>query len=369
MYTNLLEAMFLSSTWGNNIKVSVFGESHSEAIGVSLDSIEPGIELDMEEIYREMSRRAPGKNPMSTSRQEKDMPRIVSGLFNGRTTGTPICAIIENTNTRSQDYECTKNLMRPGHADYTGFVRYNGYNDYRGGGHFSGRLTAPIVFAGAVCKQILKKSGIEIGSHVMQVYDVHDKPFDFTSVSSEQLKNLSYMEIPLLDKSKEDDVKQRILDAKSELDSVGGVIECAVVGLYSGIGDPMFDSVESVISHMLFSVPAVKGIEFGSGFSFASMYGSQANDSFYYDGDTVKTKTNHNGGINGGITNGMPVVFRTVIKPTPSIAKKQQTIDISTATDSEIEIHGRHDPCIVLRAVPVIEAATAIAVYDMIKGA
>ena len=359
----------LSSTWGNNIKISVFGESHSDAIGVTIDGLQPGIELDLNEISFEMSRRAPGKNRMSTPRQEKDIPEIVSGFFNGKTTGTPLCALIKNTNTRSQDYEKTKNLLRPGHADFTGLVKYNGFNDYRGGGHFSGRLTAPIVFAGAVCKQILEKQGIRIGAHISQIENVCDKSFDFTNISEEIIDILKSKEFPFIDETKVNVAKERILAAKDDLDSVGGIIECAVVGLYSGIGNPMFDSVESVLSHLLFSVPAVKGVEFGSGFSFASMRGSEANDSFYYEGDAIKTRTNNNGGINGGITNGMPVVFRVAIKPTPSISKKQQTADIANKCNAEIEIEGRHDPCIVQRAVPVIEAVAAIAVYDLLKGA
>ena len=359
----------MSSTWGNNIKISVFGESHSDAIGVSIDGLEAGIDLNMDEIAFEMFRRAPGNNEISTSRKETDVPDIVSGFFNGKTTGTPLCAFIKNSNTRSQDYEKTKNLIRPGHADFTGFVRYNGFNDYRGGGHFSGRLTAPIVFAGAVCKQILEKKGIKIGSHIAQIFDVCDKQFNFTDIDVNTLDNLKTNTLPFLDKSKKDAAKNRILSAKENLDSVGGIIECAVVGLYSGIGNPMFDSVESVLSHLLFSIPAVKGVEFGSGFSFATMLGSQANDSFRYDGENIKTETNNNGGINGGITNGMPIIFRTVIKPTPSIAKKQQTIDIYNKCNAEIEIQGRHDPCIVQRAVPVVEAVAAIAVYDLLKGA
>lgn len=359
----------MSSTWGNNFKISVFGESHSEAIGVTIDGLDSGIELDMDEIALEMSRRAPGRNEMSTPRQEKDIPDIISGFFNGKTTGTPLCAVIKNTNTQSKDYEKTKNLMRPGHADFTGLVRYNGFNDYRGGGHFSGRLTAPIVFAGAICKQILDKIGIKIGAHISQIEDVCDKSFNFTDISAETLGILKSKELPFLDETKENVAKERILSAKGDLDSVGGIIECAVVGLYSGIGNPMFDSLESVLSHLLFSIPAVKGVEFGSGFSFASMRGSEANDSFYYENGAVKTKTNNNGGINGGITNGMPVIFRVVVKPTPSISKKQETIDISLNSNAEIEIQGRHDPCIVQRAVPVVEAVAAIAIYDLIKGA
>lgn len=358
----------MSGVWGNNIKVSIFGESHGNAIGITIDGLPSGFEIDLEKIDQEMARRAPGKSKLSTARKEKDAPEILSGFFEGKTTGTPLCGIIRNGDTRSKDYGKLKDLMRPGHADYSGNIRYSGFNDYRGGGHFSGRITAPLVFAGAICKQILEKEGIFIGAHVKKIKDVDDKSFDYTNISKDSLDNLRKVELPLLDPSKEEEMRNVIIDAKSNGDSVGGVIECAVIGIKAGFGDPFFDSVESRLSHLLFSVPAVKGVEFGLGFDISKLYGSEANDSYYYEGDLVKARTNNNGGIIGGITNGMPIIFKAAIKPTPSISKKQNTINISTKTDEELIIEGRHDPCIVQRAIPVVEAVAAIGILDLIKG-
>lgn len=358
----------MSGVWGNNLKVSIFGESHGGAIGINIDGLPAGIQLNLEEIDKEMKRRAPGRNNLSTARKESDVPEIVSGFFEGKTTGTPLCAIIRNSDTRSKDYGKLKDLMRPGHADYTGKVRYGGFNDYRGGGHFSGRITAPLVFAGAVCKQILALKGIEIGAHIKSIKDIEDKDFNYTNISKEDLKNLRNMEFPLLDVHKEDTMRNIILNARKDGNSVGGIIECAVVGMEPGIGNPFFDSVESILSHLLFSVPAVKGVEFGMGFSLTQMYGSESNDSYYYDeNNEVRTKTNNNGGILGGITNGMPIVFKTAIKPTPSISQKQDTINVSAKKNEELVIEGRHDPCIVQRAVPVIEAVAAIGILDLLK--
>lgn len=357
----------MSGVWGNNLKVSIFGESHGNAIGITIDGLPSGVEIDMDKVLEEMARRAPGKSKLSTARNEKDAPEILSGFFEGRTTGTPLCGIIRNGDTRSKDYGKLKDLMRPGHADYSGNIRYSGFNDYRGGGHFSGRITAPLVFAGAICKQVLAKKGITIGAHVKKIKDISDNSFDYTNISSELLLSLNKEELPLLDKSKEETMRNVIIDAKSQGDSVGGVIECAITGVKAGYGDPFFDSVESRLSHLLFSVPAVKGVEFGLGFDITELYGSEANDSYYYDGDVVKTRTNNNGGILGGITNGMPVVFKVGIKPTPSISKKQHTINIQTKTNEDLVIEGRHDPCIVQRAVPVIEAVAAIGILDLLK--
>lgn len=357
----------MSGMWGNNIKVSIFGESHGNAIGITIDGLPSGFELDLDMIDVEMKRRAPGRSSLSTARKESDIPEILSGYFNGKTTGTPLCGIIRNGDQHSKDYGKLKDLMRPGHADYTGAVKYSGFNDYRGGGHFSGRITAPLVFAGAICKQILASKGIEIGAHVKSIKNIKDKSFDYTNISNEQLKELRSKELPLLDPSKEEEMRNVILEAKNDLNSVGGVIECAVVGIEAGLGDPFFDSVESRLSHLLFSVPAVKGVEFGLGFKITELYGSESNDSFYYEGEKVKTKTNNNGGILGGITNGMPIIFKTAIKPTPSISRKQDTINISTKKNEELEIVGRHDPCIVQRAIPVIEAVAAIGILDLIK--
>lgn len=351
------------NVWGNKFKLSIFGESHGNGIGIVIDGIPPGIELDLNEIQREMDRRAPGKNLMSTARCESDKVEILSGFFDGKTTGTPLAGAIYNTDARSHDY--TPELIRPGHADYTGFIKYGKSHDFRGGGHFSGRLTAPLVFAGAVAKQALKSQGIQIGAHILNIGGINDKPFDMTDIDPELLKNLNTSLFPTISKTAADKMQQLILDKKSELDSVGGIIECAVIGVPCGTGDPFFGSVESRLSSIIFSVPAVKGIEFGAGFGFANMTGSIANDEFYIENKVIKTRTNNNAGINGGIANGMPIVFRTVIKPTPSISKPQKTVNIKTGENTKILIHGRHDPCIVHRAVSVIEAVTAAAVLDM----
>ncbi|MCC0649042.1 chorismate synthase [Clostridioides sp. ZZV15-6598] len=358
----------MSGIWGNNLKISIFGESHGNAIGINIDGLPAGIELDIDKIDKEMKRRAPGKSSISTSRNESDIPEILSGYFDGKTTGTPLCAIIRNSDTRSKDYGEVKNLMRPGHADYTGHIKYSGFNDYRGGGHFSGRITAPLVFCGAICKQILSKEGIEIGAHIKKIKNIEDKGFNYVDISRQELLNLQNLELPLLDLSKEEAIKNTILDAKNQGDSVGGIIECAVVGIDVGVGNPFFDSVESTLSHLLFSVPAIKGIEFGLGFDITDMYGSQSNDEMYYDGDTVKSKTNNNGGIVGGITTGMPIIFKVAIKPTPSISKQQNTVNIKDKKNDVLAIKGRHDPCIVQRAIPVIEAVTAIGIFDLMKG-
>jgi len=356
----------MSGTWGKNIHYSIFGESHGEGLGIVIDGLPSGFKLDLEEIMFEMNRRRPGKSSVETPRKEADEFQILSGYFQDKTTGAPLCIIIRNQNKQSKDYEEIKNTMRPGHADFTAFMKYKGFHDYRGGGHFSGRLTAPIVFAGAVTKQILKTKGILIGSHIYQIGRVFDRSFDKVEVSEEVLQMLVRKEFPLLDESRASEMKDLILSAKEERDSVGGVVEAAIINLPAGLGNPFFDSVESCLSHLLFSIPAVKGLEFGSGFEMASMRGSEANDPFYVDKDVVKTSTNHNGGILGGITNGMPLIFRAVFKPTPSIGNPQNTIDISRKVDKEIKIEGRHDPCIVPRAVPVVEAMAAMGILDLL---
>lgn len=356
----------MSGMWGNKLKVSIFGESHGAGIGITIDGLPSGIEIDMEEVLKEMARRAPGKSKLSTARKEGDQPEILSGFFEGKTTGTPLCAVIRNSDQHSKDYGKLKDLMRPGHADYPGFIRYNGFNDYRGGGHFSGRITAPLVFAGAVCKQILNIKGVNVGAHVKSIGTIYDKSFDEVELTKELLDNLKINELPLLCSEKEEMMRNAILEARSDCDSVGGTIECTVIGIDAGVGNPFFDSVESTLAHLMFSVPAVKGIEFGKGFEMSELRGSQCNDEYYYDGDKVKTYTNNNGGITGGITNGMPILFKVGIKPTPSIAKKQRTINIEEKKESELIIEGRHDPCIVQRAVPVIEAVTAIGILDLV---
>lgn len=355
----------MSGVWGKNIKLSIFGESHGNAIGINIDGLPAGIELDMNKIGMELRRRAPGKNKLETQRKEKDSFEILSGYFNNRTTGTPLCAIIRNSDQSSKDYDKLKNTLRPGHADYTGFVKYGGFNDYRGGGHFSGRLTAPIVFAGAIAKQLLSKRGIVIGSHINAIGSIEDSHFDSVNLDEKTLSRLWEKEFPVIDEDKASNMKELILNARNELDSVGGVIEGAAINLPAGIGSPFFYSVESHLAHMLFSIPAVKGVEFGAGFDITRMKGSEANDEFYMNEQRIKTKTNNNGGILGGITNGMPIIFRAAIKPTPSIGILQHTIDIDKLEDVELEITGRHDPCIVPRAVPVVEAALAIVLMDL----
>lgn len=356
----------MSSTWGNRIKLSLFGESHGNAIGINIDGLPPGIELDLEEISFEMRRRAPGKDKLSTSRVEKDEFEILSGYFNNKTTGTPLCMLIKNTNTKSRDYEKTKDLIRPGHADFTGFKRYLGHNDVRGGGHFSARITAPICFAGAIAKQILKAKGIVVGGHINSIGHIEDISFDKTSISSDLLESLKYKKTPTLEEARAIEMEDLILETKKENDSIGGTIEIAAINLMPGIGNPFFDSIESKISQMIFSIPGIKAIEFGEGFNISNMKGSQANDEFYTENGEIKTYTNNNGGILGGITNGMPIIFKVALKPTPSIGKKQRTVDIKKKTNTEIEIIGRHDPCIVIRALPVVEAATALALVDLI---
>lgn len=354
------------NTIGDRIKLTVYGESHGVSIGAVLDGLPPGIRIDWEEVTREMERRAPGRNKLSTDRKEKDAFVVESGYFHDATTGTPLMARIQNGDQHSKDYDQLRHIMRPGHADYAGYVRYGGYNDYRGGGHFSGRLTAPLVFAGAVAKQILKTKGITVGSHIERIAGIEDRRFQPLGETAETLEALTRETLPLLDPSKEEAMRLAIRDARSAMDSVGGCIEVMAVGLPAGAGDPMFDSVESQLSHMLFSVPAVKGVEFGDGFALAGMRGSEANDAMHFEGKNIRTLTNHNGGITGGITNGMPLRFRLVIKPTPSIAKEQETVDLDTGENCTLSITGRHDPCIVQRAIPVIEAVTAWVLLDVL---
>lgn len=349
------------------MRYSIFGESHGPAIGVVLEQVPPGLVLDREAISKEMARRAPGKSPLSTARKEADVPEILSGVFDGKTTGTPLCAIIHNSDHHSKDYAKTRFLARPSHGDYTGFVRYQGCNDYRGGGHFSGRLTAPLVFAGAVAKQLLAQRGITVGAHISQIGTVKDKSFADTQLTPTLFQTLSEKAFPTVDDQAGAAMQAEILQAREELDSIGGAIQCAVLGLPVGVGSPDLGcNVEGVLAQHLFAVPAVKGISFGAGFAFASMRGSPANDPFYMDGGQVKTRTNHSGGVNGGISNGMPVLFQVAIRPTPSIGQEQNTINFSTMEDAKLTIQGRHDPCIVHRAVPVIEAAAALAICELL---
>ena len=354
----------MNSTWGKNIRISLFGESHGECIGIVVDGVKSGIKLDNEYITKMMQRRAPGKTKFSTPRAEADAVQIKTGVQGGITTGAPICGIIENSNTKSGDYENLKSLMRPGHSDYPAYVKFGGFNDVRGGGHFSGRLTAPIVFAGSICRQILKDMGIEIVSHISEIAGIQDDTIDETKIND--YINLTNETFPVINKSKGEEMKEAIEKARMGQNSVGGCVECVISGINAGIGNPIFHSVESVISSMMFSIPAVKGIEFGAGFDIAKMTGQQANDEYYYDGKDVKAYTNNNGGIIGGITNGMPIKFKVAIKPTPSISLPQKTVNVKTGENGEIVVEGRHDPCIVPRAAVVVESAAAIAILDLI---
>lgn len=353
----------MSNTWGNEIRLSIFGESHGGGIGMILDGIVPGVSLNMEEIRRQMARRAPG-GTLSTTRKEADEVEFLSGIVDGVTCGSPICGIIRNTNTRSKDYSKTKDWMRPSHADYTSLIKYGGFADFRGGGHFSGRITAPLVLAGSICGQVLEqKFGVQAGSHIVQLGEYEE--VNWTEAERTTLNKMEESQIPCSDPQRVADI---IEAARLDADSVGGMVETALIGVPAGLGDPFFDSLESRLAHLLFSVPAVKSVSFGAGERFAAMRGSQANDAFCIKEGKVSTKTNHNGGILGGISNGMPIVFQTVLKPTPSIGRKQTSVNMNTMTEEENQIVGRHDPCIVLRAIPVLEAVAKIAVYDAWKG-
>lgn len=352
----------MKNGFGNTITVTLFGESHGEQIGAVLDGIAPGIEVDMDFMRRQLKLRKPhGK--ISTQRIETDEPHIVSGVFEGKTTGTPICILFENANTKSKDYSKTRNLMRPGHADFTAMEKYHGFADYRGGGHFSGRLTTPIVAAGAIIIQVLQKKGIYIGSHIQNCGPYRDKIFtDY----EKEIALVNEKQFPVLDEQAAEQMHAYMLQAANEGDSVGGILETVVIGMPAGIGEPWFDSVESMLSHAIFSIPAVKGVEFGEGFAFAGLMGSQANDAFEVRDGKVLTKTNHNGGINGGITNGMPLRFRTVVKPTPSIYKRQETVNVETMENVSLQIEGRHDPAIIHRARVVVDSMTAMVLADML---
>lgn len=413
----------MRNTFGNNITITLFGESHGAKIGTVIDGIEPGIKVDEEFIRAQLAKRRPA-GKISTARVEADEFEIVSGVFNGLTTGTPVTILIPNADTRSRDYSATRFLARPGHADYTAFEKYRGFEDYRGGGHFSGRLTAPLVAAGAIALMALKEKNIFIGTHIRRCAGIDDAAFadaqymqtaasgadnraettqkafgagnqtrttekvfgagnqtgetetafgagNQTGETAEgelarQLQSLSERSFAVLDEAAGERMIKSIEQAALEKDSVGGILETAVIGLEAGCGDPWFDSVESMLSHAMFSIPAVKGIEFGAGFAMADMRGSQANDPFRSIDGKVVTLTNNNGGINGGISNGMPIIFRTVVKPTPSIAQKQRTVDFLNTKDADIEITGRHDPCIVHRACVVQDSLTALVIWDML---
>lgn len=355
----------MSSVIGDKIKLSIFGESHGEAIGCVIDGLPAGIKIDMNAVYKDMQRRAPGKDKTATPRLEKDIPHILSGMLDNVTTGAPLAMVIENTNTKSGDYSNLMTVPRPGHSDYPAYVKYGGNNDIRGGGHFSGRLTAPLVFAGSVAKQILSPKGVTIGAHIKQIGSVCDAVSDLNKTDKSLLDTLSSSTFSLIDETKEQAMRDEIEKARLSLDSVGGIIECFAVGLPVGLGGNMFDTVEGKLASILFGVPAVKGVEFGIGFGFADKRASEVNDQYEIKNGRIATLSNNNGGVLGGMTDGAPLSVSVVIKPTPSIAKKQKSVNLLTMENAELEIHGRHDPCIVVRAVPVIECAVALGLLDL----
>ena len=350
----------MGNLYGENLKMTIFGQSHSPAIGVTLEGIPAGESIDMEALGAFLSRRAPGKNAYSTARKEADLPEFVGGLQGNVTCGAPLAAIIRNTDTRSQDYAAMANVPRPGHADYTAEIKYFGHQDKAGGGHFSGRLTAPLCIAGGICKQLLEKQGVKIYTRIKSIGDVED--------SGELTESTAEKAFPVVDDAQGVKMQEAIAEKKAVGDSLGGIVECVIYGLPAGIGDPMFEGMESRIAQIVFGIPAVKGLEFGAGFEVAHMTGSENNDPFLIQDGKIVTETNNAGGILGGITNGMPLVFRAAFKPTPSIAAVQKSVDLNANTLSDLTVPGRHDPCIVPRAVPCVEAAAAVAVYDAYLG-
>lgn len=352
----------MKNTLGDNVRITLWGESHGRAIGAVLDGVCPGIKVDEDFIRYQLARRRP-KGKTETARVEEDNFHIVSGVFNGYTTGEAISIIIENNNVKSKDYEKIVSVARPSHADYVAYQKFHGYNDYRGGGHFSGRITAAVVAAGAILIKALEQKGIFIGTHIKKCLDILDR--DFNDLKDD-IKLLNKKIYPVLDSELEEKIINRISEVANDKDSVGGILQTAIIGLPVGLGAPWFSSVEGKLSNALFGVGAIKGVEFGEGFNFANILGSKANDEFYLDNSVVKTKTNHNGGINGGITNGMPVVFNCVVKPTPSIGKNQNTIDFKALKETQLEINGRHDPAIIRRIAVVIDSICAIVVCDLL---
>lgn len=356
----------MGSVIGKTLKISVFGESHGKGIGAVIDGFPAGIEVDDGYILREMQRRAPVYAASGTKRKESDVPRILSGVLDGKTTGAPVCVFIENSDVRSSDYSDFMNIPRPGHSDFTARIRYNGYNDIRGGGHFSGRLTAPVVFAGALSKLALKKAGIEAGAHILRVGYAADNAFSSFSPDSSLINELRNKKIPVISDAAGVRMLETAERARREGNSVGGIVECAVLGVPAGLGSPMFDCVESRLAAMLFAIPAVRGVDFGRGFDGAAMRGSEANDGFYVKDGKVETRTNNHGGVLGGITSGMPVIFSVAFKPTPSISTPQNSVDITRMENTEIRVSGRHDPCVVFRAVPAVEACAAITMLDLL---
>lgn len=356
----------MKNSFGNAVTLTLFGESHGPAVGAVLDGIAAGIPVDQEKVNAAMAQRR-GGGALSTARQETDQVQWISGIYNGYTAGGPIALMIQNTSARSADYTALENRPRPGHADYTAHVKYQGFEDPRGGGHFSGRVTAPLVAAAALCRQILEQKGIEIGTHLMRCGGISDGAFSCeVQTLTNQIRYLKMQQMAVLQPQAGKAMADAIHTAAQAGDSVGGILETAIIGLPAGIGEPFFDSMESVLSHLLFSIPAVKGVEFGAGFALADWNGSRANDAFCLCNGKVQTQTNHNGGINGGVTNGMPVLLRTVVKPTPSIAKIQQTVDLKAMQGVELSVGGRHDPCILPRARVVQDSAVALGLLDLL---
>ena len=359
----------MGSTWGRRLKISIFGESHGPGVGVVLDGLPSGQAIDPEALRRFALRRAPGRAAWATRRQEADEAEILSGVFEGHITGTPLAALIRNTDTRSADYRDLFLKPRPGHADLTAMARYGGFQDPRGSGHFSGRLTAPLVFAGAVCSQILLSKGVRLVSHIYEIAGIRDAVFDTVHPDMDSLSVIADKALPVIDDTAGEAMAAEIERARLAADSVGGIVEVMIHGLPAGVGDPIFECLESQIASLVFGIPAVRGLEFGTGFGAAAMTGSAHNDVPVFQGKSIRFQTNHSGGIQGGISNGMPVVFRVAFKPTASIGQEQQTINLETMAEDRLAVKGRHDPCIVPRAVPVVEAAAAVAVLDAMLAA
>ncbi len=362
----------MSSIFGKNIKIAIFGQSHSRAVGCVIDTLPAGIKINIPDLHAFMARRAPGGRSYTTSRKEADLPEFLCGVLPAEdentlvTCGAPLCAVIYNSDTRSSDYSNISDIPRPGHADYTAHVAYGGFQDVRGGGHFSGRLTAPLCIAGGICRQFLASRGIYIGAHIASVGDICDAPFDPLKVSISDLEKIQNAPFPTLDKEKGEEMIALIQKRRAEGDSVGGTIECAVLGMPAGKGAPMCDGLENLLSKNLFAIPAVKGVEFGRGFGSAALCGSENNDLFYSDGDRIMTRTNNSGGILGGISNGMPLYFKCAFKPTPTLMREQDSVSLSKMENTRLSVSGRHDPCILPRAVPVVEAVAAITLTDVL---
>lgn len=356
----------MSYNFGKNFKVTLFGQSHSEEIGIIIDGISAGYKINKDLIRKNLDRRRPGKNKFSTARKEDDDFKIVSGEVDGLTCGTPICAIIENKDQRSRDYDNLKDRPRPSHADYPAYVKFKGFNDMRGGGQFSGRMTAPIVIAGSIAEDLLLKRDIKIYTRIKSIGDEEDVKLELRDINEDKLSNLKNEDFPVFDHEVREKMEGEILKAKEDGDSIGGIVETFILNMPVGIGEPFFDSIESVISHAVFSVPGIKGIEFGSGFAASKMRGSLHNDEYYYENGEVKTKSNNNGGIIGGLSTSMPIIFRTAVKPTSSISKTQSTISLKDKKDVDLKVVGRHDPSIVPRALVAIEMITAVAILDLL---